>query len=118
MFLLSDPKSPDPVIPPDLHLVKPVVADANGNVPCFYCNTRVKRADAFVIGSQGYACPAHVAFDPSCPDNASLADTVIKRRLWPWVVGIAIVVVAGGAFMGWRYKVGTQRELEERYPEA
>jgi hypothetical protein len=111
--VLSDPKSPDPVVPPDLHLVKPVIADASGTVPCVLCGKRVAWDAAQMMGSLGYACGVCVNAGLTAPE-----DTRIRRRLWPWVAGIMVVLIGGG-FALWRHLEGKAREeLEREYPIA
>lgn len=87
---LTDPKFPDPVVPPDLHLVRPVATDADGNVPCIYCRAPTPFAQALMIGSDGYACGrCNVVVVPPPPSELSL-----RRSMWPWLLGGAAVVAA------------------------
>ena len=87
--LLSDEKFPDPVVPADLARTKAVHADADGNVPCIYCGTRVPITQASMIGSDGYSCA-------SCSARANAAATQMPTdgslRSFPWIP-IAIVLV-------------------------
>ena len=89
--LLTDEKFPDPVVPADLHLTKAVHADADGNVACIYCGTRVPIGQASMIGSQGYSCTA-------CSARASMAAAAQapaegSLRSFPWLL-IAIVAIS------------------------
>lgn len=97
--LTSDPKSPDPVVPPDLHLTRSVGADPDGNVACLYCGTRTPFARAILIGSDGFACGQ--CQRPAVP--ATDASLSLRPRRWPWLLaiggGLALVVAlvaAGG----------------------
>ena len=90
-WLLRDPKFPDPVVPPDLHLVKPVHADADGNVPCFRCGTLSPLETADLAGSQGYVCrPCQVPILTEELEDASLRPR-LGRKL---ALAAAIVAVA------------------------
>jgi hypothetical protein len=96
---LRDPKAPAPVIPPDLHLVKPVTADADGNVTCIYCGARVAWSAAEMVGSHGFSCGRHVP-------AALSPDTKIPRRVWPLALAIAAAIVVVVAFAVWLYQRG------------
>ncbi len=99
--LLSDEKFPDPVVPPDLHLVKAVHADADGKVPCIWCGTRVPIATADMIGSDGYACASCTARGALAPLAPPPTDVSIRGTnvLLLLAVGalIAIVIVVAVA---------------------
>jgi hypothetical protein len=111
--LLRDHKAPDPVVPPDLHLVKPAVADTEGNVPCVLCGRRTPWSAAALIGSLGYACATCQHAGLTTPE-----DTRIRRRLWPWVLGLCLLLAGGGIAL-WRHLEAQQRaELEREYPIA
>ena len=109
---LRDPKAPAPVIPPDLHLVKPVVADADGNVPCWWCGAKVAWRDAQMIGSEGYSCGRHPAPAAQQPLNLTLP----RRRMWPWAVGIVAAIAGAIALIWWHQRSVARDELARRYP--
>jgi hypothetical protein len=101
-LLLTDEKFPDPVVPPDLHLTRAVHADADGNVACIDCGTRVPIGQASMIGSQGYSCGA-------CSARASMAAAANapaegSLRTFPWLLVaivalliITVIVIIAGA---------------------
>src|SRR5262245_53521434 len=80
--ILSDPKDREPVIPPDLHLVKATKADADGNIACIFCGAKVPYAAAEMVGSTGMACGKCQVVP------APVEGTLKRRRLWPWLIGI------------------------------
>lgn len=84
--LLTHSKGFDPVVPPDLHLVKPTPVAADGTVECIRCGRRVKWEVASLLGSDGFAC------DGCSSAPTFTADTNLARRKWPWIVGGVMVV--------------------------
>jgi hypothetical protein len=98
--LLTDEKFPDPVVPPDLHLVQAVHADADGTVGCVRCQARVPLAQANMVGSDGYACAACTAAIPHAAPPVD--DGALHRSPLPWLlllaamaVGVIALLVAG-----------------------
>ncbi|MBA2539577.1 MAG: hypothetical protein H0V17_08080 [Deltaproteobacteria bacterium] len=113
--VLTDPKFPDPVVPPDLHLVKPATVDANGDVQCLYCGRAVKWEAAQLVGSAGFECgTCQHAFNHA---EATPLDTRIGPRKWPWIV-IGVLAVGGG-IGAWQYLAARARaELAKEFPVA
>jgi len=89
--LLTDEKFPAPVVPPDLHLVRQAVVDADGRVECIYCRQPVPLPRASLIGSEGYACPACLA--NAQPVAPPIDDVRIKRGPVPLLIAIGVVGV-------------------------
>jgi hypothetical protein len=87
------------------------MSDATTALPCMFCGTPVDRATAHALGSK-YACG--VCYQPTGAGEPSFA--IPERRLWPWIVGI-IVVLAGSGIGIWRYRVAkAHAAFEDEYP--
>jgi hypothetical protein len=113
--ILRDPKFPDPVVPPDLHLVKPAAVDADGNVRCIYCGRAVKWEAAQMVGSTGFECGT-CQHANNWQEPVAL-DTNLKGKKWPWIV--AGVLGAAAIVGAWQFMAMKDRqELAREYPIA
>src|ERR1043165_1129932 len=113
--MLGDWRDPDPVIPPDLHLVKPAKADAEGNVTCIYCSVKVPWNLATMVGSDGYSCGKHGTVIQT---HSELQNVKLERPMWPWAVGIAAVIAGAGYLIWHSYTSNKREELEDQFPVA
>jgi hypothetical protein len=106
---LTDPKAPDPVVPSDLHLVRPAPVDADGNVACIRCSKKVPFQSANLAGSDGFLC---LTCQVMTTAPASLPiETRVKKRMWPWFVGLGVLAAAIAVY----FWIAARAERRERY---
>jgi hypothetical protein len=112
--IFDDKHAPDPVVPPDLHLVKPATVDADGNVTCLWCRQPVPVASADLVGSDGYVCrPCNVKMGAS-----DVPVELSRRRVWPWLAGggIAVAGISIGVYV--LHARNEAEQLAKEYPIA
>jgi hypothetical protein len=106
MGMFQDDKGP-PLFVPNLDKPAGAVVDADGNVACVTCQTRLPVAKADVVG-QGYRCPpctakadlAKLTGGPSdVAANLSSSDRDAMRAFaWKWI-GVGVLAIAGGVLI-------------------